>query len=313
MFNLKGCTCEICSKNLKDGEDIVVCPYCGTPYHRECYASAGNCLHEAEHKTGYVYKAFPVMHDDCAATISEEMKCEKCGIVNKSSNIFCQSCGQPLHSSPPKFPSNQSDEMISEMPYLSNLPPLDKNDEIDGIAVRDWMEYTGASGPFYVYQFKSMDIARKKTSICWSAVFFPYFYFFFRKMWFWGLLAGAVTLLCNVPTFMLMMLNAGVLPFDANADLLANINMIARIILMFSNVLCGIYGVYLYRKSAGAAIKRKRAESTSAEHYRNWLQKTSGPSKIGIIVAVTLMIALSYTLVWIIGPQNIANMAMLMY
>lgn len=311
MFNFKGCTCEICSKNLKESDDIVVCPYCGTPYHRECYAQAGKCLHEAEHKKGYEFKAFPIMHDDCTAPVSEEMKCVKCGVVNKSSNIFCQSCGQPLHATPPQFPSNQSDEMLTEMPFLTGLPPIGKDDEIDGIAVRDWMEYTGASGPYYIYQFKSMDIARKKTSICWSAVFFPYFYFFFRKMWLWGLLAGVVTLLCNVPTFMIMMLNAGILPFDVSSTVLANINLVTRIIMMTMNVLFGIYAIYLYRKSAGAVIKKKRASISNPDNYRSWLQKASGPSKAGLIVAVAVLIAVSYALILLIGPQNIANMTML--
>ena len=32
-----------------DDEDIVVCPECGTPYHRECWNRVGTCIHSAEH------------------------------------------------------------------------------------------------------------------------------------------------------------------------------------------------------------------------------------------------------------------------
>ena len=41
MMDYKGCKCASCHKVLKEGDDIVICPECGAPYHRECYAAAG--------------------------------------------------------------------------------------------------------------------------------------------------------------------------------------------------------------------------------------------------------------------------------
>ena len=38
MMDYKGCKCASCHKVLKEGDDIVICPECGAPYHRECYA-----------------------------------------------------------------------------------------------------------------------------------------------------------------------------------------------------------------------------------------------------------------------------------
>ena len=32
-----GCPCEGCAKPLTLKDDIVVCPDCGAPYHRDCY------------------------------------------------------------------------------------------------------------------------------------------------------------------------------------------------------------------------------------------------------------------------------------
>lgn len=29
--------CPVCDKQFKKGDDIVVCPECGAPHHRECY------------------------------------------------------------------------------------------------------------------------------------------------------------------------------------------------------------------------------------------------------------------------------------
>ena len=40
-----GCPCEGCSKPLTLQDDIVVCPDCGAPYHRDCYEKLGRCIH----------------------------------------------------------------------------------------------------------------------------------------------------------------------------------------------------------------------------------------------------------------------------
>ena len=41
-----GIPCAACNKPFEDGDDIVVCPECGTPYHRACYKELGHCIHE---------------------------------------------------------------------------------------------------------------------------------------------------------------------------------------------------------------------------------------------------------------------------
>ena len=46
MANYTG-KCFSCGEVFKDGDDIVVCPECGTPYHRECYLKEGKCINDA--------------------------------------------------------------------------------------------------------------------------------------------------------------------------------------------------------------------------------------------------------------------------
>ena len=40
MNEYLGCECSVCRKPFAAGDDIVVCPECGTPYHRACYEAA---------------------------------------------------------------------------------------------------------------------------------------------------------------------------------------------------------------------------------------------------------------------------------
>ncbi len=41
--------CPICSEPFAEDSDIVVCPECGAPYHRECYLKEGKCLFSEQH------------------------------------------------------------------------------------------------------------------------------------------------------------------------------------------------------------------------------------------------------------------------
>ena len=34
MIDYKNCKCTLCHKPLHEGDDMVVCPECGAPYHR---------------------------------------------------------------------------------------------------------------------------------------------------------------------------------------------------------------------------------------------------------------------------------------
>ena len=48
--------CPVCGEKFKDGDDIVTCPECGTPHHRECYKKIGHCINEDKHASGYEFK-----------------------------------------------------------------------------------------------------------------------------------------------------------------------------------------------------------------------------------------------------------------
>lgn len=45
--------CPVCNKQFKEGDDIVVCPECGTPHHRECYEQEEHCFYQDKHYTKF--------------------------------------------------------------------------------------------------------------------------------------------------------------------------------------------------------------------------------------------------------------------
>lgn len=59
MSEYTGSRCPACNKKFTDEDDIVVCPICGAPHHRECYNERGECVFEEEHFTGKTWIPSP--------------------------------------------------------------------------------------------------------------------------------------------------------------------------------------------------------------------------------------------------------------
>ncbi|MBQ3328255.1 MAG: hypothetical protein IJG86_10880 [Clostridia bacterium] len=55
-MDLKYVQCPYCLKPFQDGDDVVVCPECGTPAHRACWKQNGHCLYENKHASGFVWE-----------------------------------------------------------------------------------------------------------------------------------------------------------------------------------------------------------------------------------------------------------------
>ena len=57
---VEGQKCPVCDAYLFDNDDVVFCPECGAPHHRECYHSIGHCAFESTHGTEQQYKRIPI-------------------------------------------------------------------------------------------------------------------------------------------------------------------------------------------------------------------------------------------------------------
>ena len=97
-----GCPCEGCGKPLTLRDDIVVCPDCGAPYHRDCYEKLGRCIHSAAHAAGYEWK-FPYQE-------SELCTCPACGERTLRSEEHCRCCGAVLPPEGAEEPADRSED-----------------------------------------------------------------------------------------------------------------------------------------------------------------------------------------------------------
>ncbi len=102
-MNYENMPCPVCGKHMHEGDDIVVCPDCGTPQHRECWHENGECANAAKHAEGFVWnqapKAAPEVRAPETANIPPEDAikiCPACGSENPGDFNICARCGADI-------------------------------------------------------------------------------------------------------------------------------------------------------------------------------------------------------------------------
>ena len=100
-----GIKCPVCEKTFTKQDDVVVCPECGAPYHRECYQKEGHCIFEEKHQKGESWQP-PQERKENASTEEETRRCPRCGKENSRYSLFCDHCGMSLSDDPPVGPQN---------------------------------------------------------------------------------------------------------------------------------------------------------------------------------------------------------------
>ena len=316
MADYKGNTCPVCKQKFKEADDIVVCPDCGAPYHRDCYEKLGRCIHSAAHAAGYEWK-FPYQE-------SELCTCPVCGERTLRSEEHCRCCGAVLPPEGAEEPADRSEDSgEGSFDYSSfyrqfqetGTPSADpmkqayeaafgKEEAMDGIPCADWASYIGPASPAYMNTYCRMQLAHSKVSMSFSALLFGPFYFFYRKAWkpAFGFLAAE--LLLAVPTLLQLMQITGSTMAPALSDstmvLLARICSALSFLLM---VVRGMYGKWLYRKSAAEKIKRIRAEFPDAAQRKAVLAAQGGVSIAAVFGCFLLLMVVGSAATLLLGPN----------
>ena len=85
--------CDGCGKIFTEGEDIVVCPECATPQHRECYNSHGGCVNADKHGEKFTWTGTEVPNTPAPAQEkTKTIPCPNCGYGNPEGADHCKQC-----------------------------------------------------------------------------------------------------------------------------------------------------------------------------------------------------------------------------
>lgn len=198
--------CIVCNQKFKKDEDIVVCPDCGTPYHRACWKKEGHCINTSLHESGQSWRKIN-FHSE---KTEEIITCPTCGTKNKKGNISCVNCGKVIFKDEAQQNNNSQDETerlkqeweskFQQSAFNDKCCGLDPEEEYEGERLGDVAEFVEKNTIYYIPIFKKFRETGSKISINLISGFFPTLYFAHRKMWGITILVILFMFLLDVPT-----------------------------------------------------------------------------------------------------------------
>ena len=326
MTRYTGNHCPVCEQAFTDNDDIVVCPDCGTPYHRACWQKVGACMHTAEHAAGFEWQPEIGPEADKAA---HEATCPNCGTHNTPGAVRCAHCGCPLPKDAPgkaddadqvpiyaRDPStvHQNNSRTAPGPHIDTFSTDDNGniyrreigpeDTIDGIKAKDWAAYVGRSPMYYLMQFFRMSMTKQKAAVSLSAFLFGPAYLFYRKMWKEGILAAALDLLFCVPELIAIIATFnpdlfGSLPLGW-VPTAANVCVVGAWAL---KIILGLFAVSWYRADSKRSIDKIYAQYPEGDNRTAALQQSGGTSWLAVILYYALIMLAASLVVNLAGPS----------
>ncbi len=182
-MNYIGKICDGCREPFSDGDDIVVCPECGTPQHRSCYEKNHKCVNEYLHSTDFVWTD----PDEELKKTEAELAAQQEQAVQQKQDLLLQM--QPDPTTPQEI----------EALFMSNVL-YDPKDDIGGATVGEAAEYIQKNTPRYISKFMKMKKKKNKLSWNWAAFFFAPYWFFYRKLYKAGTFFLALSIALNLAT-----------------------------------------------------------------------------------------------------------------
>lgn len=327
-----GTRCIVCSEKFTSEDDVVICPDCGTPYHRACYKKEGNCVNTVLHQNGGSWKpSYDVGSGDgeCENTV-----CSFCGYTNPPLTLFCQNCGMPsgmnstedldqrygginINIDPDAYNRNANGG-VSFSPFFINFSdPLcgfNPEEDVEGVKMWELGDFVGTNTHYYLPLFKQFKDLGRKFSLNLSAMLFPELYFSYRKMPLIALAALVLRILSRVPNFIYAF--AGVTGygaiseiasrFDVKSAAFQGVALIGSAIYYALMFTFGFFGNKLYYNHTLRKIKRVRS-SRSGMDLRYALSRKGGTSALLLSLFICLM-AVPYAAIYFVQMSAVMNL-----
>ncbi|MBQ9964304.1 MAG: hypothetical protein IJP14_04210 [Clostridia bacterium] len=323
MFFYEGQTCPVCGQFFGEADDIVTCPECGAPHHRECWRSEGHCHFAHLHGTDKQW------HQETETPKTVKKRCARCGSDNPEFAEFCAHCGMDLNA--PDWQSGPSASAYDRPRESQYTPPtgnsfgftpvgqpadpyggVPRTETIDGVPVDTVAQMLGPNSAYYLPRFYNMTHGGSKVSWNWAAFLFSYNWLLYRKNMLFGSIAfvasmvfslisnlamGQLQSLANAATMDALIQAANRIMSTREGMLLWSIASLASLLLLLLRVAIGVFGNYLYLRTVLRRIKKNGNEPLSP--YDQHFQKSGGVSFALAAAPEILIIAAEYILFFI--------------
>lgn len=293
-LEVKGISCVYCKSYLFDEDDVVYCPVCGAPHHRDCYNKIGHCALETLHGTPDEYSR-DIIKDEPAKD-SEPIKntnvkkCEMCNEEYDNSLNRCPKCGTPDLKRMGNFP---------QFDFLGGIP--EDFDIGDGVTAKEAKNFVMTNTHRYIPKFATLS-KQNKFSWNWMAFLFPAGWMLSRKMYKGGIIAGIFTIISTLLSYPLSLefYNLGLMNNGYNAEAINSIAAnfsnigVAVMILALVGAVCdlsvrlvsALMGDYMYKNYTIGTIKIINKEN---EDKVDAFRKKGGVNMLMFLVALMLI------------------------
>lgn len=267
ILNFIGEKCAACGDVFGEDDDVVVCPECGTPHHRNCYMSAGKCANaeyhaiqkkwEREKKNDRVFSVCPICH---FPNSNDAEFCERCGTDLNDPTIREKTAAQENNPAEP-FSEMFDDTMGEPRPYLG----FDPDEDLGGATVKEVSDFVRTNTIYYLPIFKRMKDLGSKLSFNLSCLVLPSLYFANRKMWGWAVLAVLISAFLKIPGAFIYMSQAEGMPaafiaaIEEHSVFLNNADLVCSVVYWMIKLLFCLFGNSLYFKYILRSLKRIKA------------------------------------------------------
>lgn len=208
--------CPVCKKEFKDGDDIVVCPQCGTPHHRQCYEIENRCFYQDRHSEGFSYEEYAQEQNNAENADGTSQGngqqrtsvCPRCKAENPENMFYCGKCGFPLgmQNNPYGQPNQGNPQNPTGQPFgaypFDPMAGVNPNEDMgDGVTAGEASKYVQKNTPYFMTVFSRIKCFGKgRFNI--SAFLFSGGYLLYRKMYkLGGIISGIMLALITFEAY----------------------------------------------------------------------------------------------------------------
>ncbi len=242
-FENKKEACAMCHAYLFEEDDVVYCPVCGAPHHRDCYSAIGHCALEETHGTEQQYDRLREAEEKAEEPVTAEKNaenstvCPNCGENYSKRELLCPKCGRP------------NGVNFGGGVTVLNIDPLGgvaaDTDIGEGVTAEEASKAVLVNTQRYIPRFVGFK-AGVKTTWNWLAFLFPAPWLFSRKLYGAGIVVSALQVAFTLLTYPL--LTAVDIPQSTNLNYLEFYESVAESMLKqpTSLLICAAIGTFAF-------------------------------------------------------------------
>lgn len=294
-MNYNGEKCVACGELFSADDDIVVCPQCGSPHHRECYKKDNVCANTVLHETGGKWKPSSLEEADSAKydNISEDENSPRAEATGGYTGQEGGVSGGILREG----------DLGTALAFIG----FDPNEDIGGATVKEVSQFVGPNTLYYIPIFKKMKDFGTKISFNLSCLLLPPLYFANRRMWGWAIISAILMVILSTPDMMLIMAEqlGSSETYEAalnivlnNKETLLELSEYMAMASWVGSIALCLFGNRIYYHYVMRSIKRIKTVCQDDESRSRLFMQNGGIRPINILIITIIMSAISLAMLY---------------